>query len=81
MRNCRECNELYNGRDEFLLEASDEDAEAAGKLACECYKWASDQVFEWYKKNENLFPNEGAPDFAFNLDGGFKKGTTYLQTH
>ena len=81
MRNHRRCNEPYNSRDEFLLEASDEDAEAAGKLACECYKWASDQIFEWYKKNEDLFPNQGSPDFAFDLDGGYKVGTTYLQTH
>ena len=67
--------------DEFLLECSDEDAESAGKLACECYKWASDQIFEWYKSNSHLFPNEGSPDFAFNLDGGYKVGTTYLSTH
>ena len=63
------------------MEASDEDAEAAGKLACECYEWASNQIFEWYKNNEELFPNIGAPDFAFNLDGGFKKGVNYLSTH
>ncbi len=53
---------------------------------CESYKYASDYVFDWYKKNPEYFPNQGSPEFAFNLDGGFKvsdlgsKGT-YLQTH
>ncbi len=72
--------------DEFLVEASDEDADAAGALMCEAYKVASDACYEWYLENEYLFPNDGKPLFPFNLDGGYKlselgnKGT-YLQTH
>ncbi len=73
--------------DEFLVEASDQDAEEAGKLMCESYKYASDKCFEWYKENPNKFPNiHGGVLFAFNLDGGYKvselgnKGN-YLQTH
>lgn len=72
--------------DEFLVEASVVDAEEAGKLMCEAYKYASDACYEWYLENEHLFPNEGNATFPFNLDGGFKmsevgnKGN-YLQTH
>ena len=73
--------------DEFLVEASDGDAEDAGKLMCEAYKYASDKCFEWYKENPDKFPNiTGGVLFSFNLDGGYKvsdlgaKGN-YLQTH
>lgn len=48
---------------------------------CRAYKYASDFVFEWYKENPDMFPNHGAPEFAFNLDGGFKVGDNYLSTH
>lgn len=80
-RNLRRYDEPYNGRDEFLCEASDQDADEVGKLMCRAYKYASDFVFEWYKENPDMFPNHGAPEFAFNLDGGFKVGDNYLSTH
>lgn len=61
-------------------------ADEFGELMCQSYKYASDLVFNWYIENEQYFPNQGSPDFAFNLDGGYKvselgnKGN-YLQTH
>ena len=73
--------------DEFLVEASDEDAEAAGRLMCEAYEYASNMCYEWYKANPDKFPNiEGGVLFAFNLDGGYKVSDlgnrgNYLQTH
>ena len=48
---------------------------------CEAYEYASNACYEWHKNNPHLFPNEGTPDFAFNLDGGYKVGMTYLATH
>ena len=77
---------IMDYHDEFLVESSTYDAEAAGELMCESYKYASDVCYEWYLKNEHLFPNEGNATFAFNLDGGFKKSEVgnkgnYLQTH
>lgn len=67
--------------DEFLVEASEEDAEEAGKLMCEAYKYASDKCFEWHKENQELFANSSPVLFPFDLDGGYKVGTDYLQTH
>lgn len=76
-----QCNELVKQMDEFLCESSEEDADAIGKLMCEAYKYASDRCYEWHMNRHSLFPNQGTPLFAFNLDGGWKVGDNYLQTH
>lgn len=72
--------------DEFLVESSVEDAQAVGELMCESYKKASDDCYQWYLDNPDMFPNEGTAIFAFDLDGGFKMSAVgnkgnYLQTH
>lgn len=64
--------------DEVLIEASDEDAEEVGQLMCDAYKYASDQCLEWHKNNSDYFNHVS---FPFNLDGGFKVGTSYLEVH
>lgn len=67
--------------DEFLVECAEEQADVIGKLMCEAYKYASDECYKWHMKHQDLFPNNGTPIFAFNLDGGFKIGDNYLETH
>lgn len=68
-------------QDELLVECEEEHAHKAGKILSEAYKYASDECFKWYLENPSLFPNKGVPDFAFDLDGGYKVGDNYLEVH
>lgn len=68
-------------QDEYLCESSEKDCEETGQLMCDSYRYASDQCYLWHLSNEDKFPNIGKPEFAFNLDGGYKVGENYLETH
>lgn len=67
--------------DEFLVDSHEDCAHEVGVKMCECYKYASDLVFEWHNDHPDLFPNDGVPAFAFNLDGGFDMGDNYYDVH
>lgn len=72
---------ILDVHDEFLVDSHEDCAHEVGKMMCACYKKASDMVFEWHNDHPNLFPNEGKPLFAFNLDGGYDVGNNYLEVH
>lgn len=64
--------------DEFLVEASDKDANAVGQLMCDAYEYASNECLKWHKAESAWFKDLS---FAFNLAGGFKVGKNYLDVH
>ena len=76
-----EGNVILQMHDETLIESLPEDAAANGKLIAEAYKYASDECFNWYQRNTELFPNKLDPLFPFNLDGGYEVGTSYDAIH
>lgn len=76
-----EAMKILDVHDEFLTEAHEDCAQEVGEMMCASYKFASDRVFEWHHDHKDLFPNDGVPDFAFNLDGGFDVGHNYLDCH
>lgn len=72
---------VLDQHDENLHECDEDETDKVGKLTTEAYKYASDEVYKWHMANPDKFPNQGSPTFAFNLDGGYKVGDNYLDTH
>lgn len=67
--------------DELLVDSHPDIAEEVGQLLCEAYETASYECWEWHKKYSKWFVGGDFPEFMFNLDGGYKIGDTYLETH
>lgn len=76
-----EADKILDYQDEFLCEASEGHQDVTGKLMCEAYKYASNECYNWHKNYPDLFPNKGGVLFPFDLDGGYKTGLCYLDTH
>lgn len=73
-----EAKKILDYHDEFLCESHEDCADEVGKAMTASYKYASDMCFEWHKTKSKWFKQL---TFAFNLDGGYKIGHTYLETH
>lgn len=75
------CARVLSYHDEFLVESDEDIADDVGKLMSESYEYASEVCWDWHKKHSKWFKGSDCPSFMFNLDGGYKKGYTYLETH
>ncbi len=64
--------------DEFLTDSHEDCAEEIGKMMCKAYEDASNMTLEWHQKHSKWFKHLS---FAFNLDGGYKVGKSYLEVH
>ena len=67
--------------DEVLLEVDEGYEKEVGNLAGDCYTWAAEQIFKYHQRHPEHFANPDAPLFSIDLNGGFKVGDNYLQTH
>jgi DNA polymerase family A len=67
--------------DETLLEVSIGYEEQAGKLGGSCYTWAAEQIFKYHRKTPEHFANHTPPQFAIDLNGGYKVGKNYYDVH
>lgn len=73
-----EAIKILDYHDEFLCESHKDCVDEVGKAMTASYKYASDSVFEWHRTKSKWFNDL---TFAFNLDGGYKVGHTYLDVH
>lgn len=67
--------------DEKLIECNDEDTKAVGELACKCYTWAAEEIYNYHLKKPDEFCNFGSPLFPIDLAGGYKVGKNYFDSH
>jgi hypothetical protein len=74
-------DKVLDVHDEVLLEVDEDYEDTVGNLAGECYTWAAEQIFKFHKKHPRQFANSRPPTFSIDLNGGFKVGDNYLETH
>lgn len=67
--------------DEVLLEVEEGYEKQIGELAGECYTWAAEQIFNYHKRKPEHFANPNPPQFAIDLNGGYKVGHSYYDCH
>ncbi|QHZ59827.1 DNA polymerase I [Alteromonas phage vB_AmeM_PT11-V22] len=67
--------------DELLLEVEKGYEDEAGKLTGDAYTWSAKQIYLYHKKRPDHFANEEPPQFAIDLNGGYKTGKTYYDCH
>lgn len=74
-------DKVLDVHDEILLEVDEGYEKEVGNLAGDCYTWAAEQIFKYHQRHPEHFANPDAPLFSIDLNGGFKVGDNYLQTH
>lgn len=67
--------------DEFSVECAEDIVDDVGKIMCEAYEFASQECWEWHKKNSKWFVGHNQPSFMFNLAAGYKVGDNYWDVH
>lgn len=73
-----DAQKVLDYHDEVLIEAALGCEHEVGELMCQCYTEASNMCFEWHKTKSKFFTDL---TFPFDLNGGYKVGMTYLETH
>jgi len=72
---------ILDQHDEYLLEITIGYEDIAGEIASNSYTWAAQQIFNYHKKRPDHFANTQPPQFAIDLDGGYKIGKNYYECH
>lgn len=67
--------------DELLFEVDKGYEDQVGKLICEAYTWAAEQIYKYHLKNPDQFANHEPPKFPIDLSGGYSVGLNYNECH
>lgn len=74
-------SKVLDMHDEMLVETYPEVAEAVGKLMCDAYTWAGEQLHKWYMNNLDKYPAGGVPKIVPDFAGGYSVGQSYYECH
>jgi hypothetical protein len=72
---------ILDVHDEKLLEVKEGFEKEVGKLACDAYTWAANEIFKYHKAHPEQFANTGEPLFPIDLAGVYKVGKNYYEVH
>jgi hypothetical protein len=67
--------------DEALFEVQEGYEKVTGEIVGSAYTWAAEQIFKYHLKNPKHFANIRPPQFAIDLNGGYKVGDNYYDCH
>ncbi len=67
--------------DEFLCESDEYCAQEVATLMAQSFTWAGKQLYNWFAKRPEMFPNIGGPEFVIDLASAAKVGKTYWDCH
>lgn len=72
---------IISYQDEYLFECDENLVDKVSEIGDTSFSWAAEQIFEWYVKHPDKFPNSQGPLFKIDLAGGAKVGTDYSAVH